>query len=208
MGAIPTSQLPGHKQIHERVISALERCQESQDIDFKESVPWPGIQWRITKTALAMGNLRDGGIIVVGVSERDNKWTLSGISNLELITYDPDIVIDQVNAYVSPHVDLDVVSVEHDGKVFLAIRVREFSDTPLVCKRNGPKGSDLLEGAVYVRPPGMARTTRITNAAQMTELLELAGEKRARRILEISRRIGLAPSQTIADLFDQELGDL
>ena len=139
MGAIPSSQLPGHKQTHDRVISALERCQESQDIDFKESVKWPAIRWRMTRTVLGMGNLRDGGIIIIGVSERGNTWTLAGMTNLDLIRYDPDIVLDQINSYVSPHVDMDIVSVEYNGKMFLAIRAQEFPNTPLVCKKNGPR---------------------------------------------------------------------
>jgi hypothetical protein len=156
-----------------------------------------------------MGNLRDGGIIIIGASERQKKWTLTGMSSAVLNTYDPDIVINHVNAYVSLHVDLDVVSVEYQpGKIFLAIRAQEFGATPLVCKKNGPNGTDLLEGAVYIRTPGMARTTRVTNASQMHDLLELAAEKRARRILETFRRIGLEPTVTTADLFDKELGDL
>jgi hypothetical protein len=156
-----------------------------------------------------MGNLRDGGIIVVGVSQRDKKWKLTGISGSNLATYDPDIIIDKVNAYVSPHVDLDIVTVKYrNGKLVLAVQVRVFSDTPLVCKKNGPNDTGLSEGAVYVRPPGMPRTTRVTNAAQMHDLLELAAEKRARRILEVSRRGGLVPGSTGFELFDKELGGL
>jgi hypothetical protein len=39
MGAIPTSDLPGHQLLHARVVNALDRCQESQGIDLKESAP-------------------------------------------------------------------------------------------------------------------------------------------------------------------------
>lgn len=46
---------------------------------------------------------------------------------------------------------------------------------------------------VYVRPPGQPRTERVRWAQQMHDLLESAAEKRARRILEISRRLGLTP---------------
>jgi predicted HTH transcriptional regulator len=209
MGAIPSSDLPGHKQIRERVVSALQRCQESQDIDFKESVRWPDIQWKVTKSALGMGNLRDGGIIIVGVSQRNGKWTVSGITNSHLQTYDPDVMVDQITKYVSPNVDLDIVTVEYDEKIFVAIRVREFTETPLVCKKSGPAGSDLLEGAIYIRPlAGRPRTTRIKNAGDLHDLLELAAEKRARRMLETSRRIGIVTPTPISDPFDDELGDL
>jgi len=156
-----------------------------------------------------MGNLRDGGIIIVGVSEDDDRWTLTGISNLDLIGYDPDEMMDQINAYVSPYVDVDIVSVEHEKNIFLAIRAREFAELPLVCKKNGPNNSDLVEGAVYVRPAaGRPRTTRITKAEEMRDLLELAAEKRARQMLETGRRIGQVDMQTTRDLFDKEIKDL
>jgi hypothetical protein len=209
MGAIPTSDMPGYKRLHDRIFNALGRCQESQGIDFKESAPWKSLKWRIICTALAMGNLRDGGIIVIGASEREQIWVLTGILQEHLETYDVDTVIDVVNKYASPHVDLDIVIVKYrNGKDFLAIQIREFADTPIVCKKNGPEGKRLFEGAVYIRPPGLARTTKIMNASQMHDLLELAAEKRARRLLEVSRRVGLVPASTSKEQFDKELDGL
>src|SRR5258708_25473458 len=111
-----------------------------------------------------MGNLRDGGLIIVGVAERDNQWVLTGIAADHLRTFDPDKIAEHVNAYVSPHADLDIVSIRHtDSLDYLGIYVREFRDTPLVCKKNGPSGSPIHEGRVYVRLPAPARTTVITN---------------------------------------------
>jgi hypothetical protein len=209
MGAIPTSDMPGHKQLHERVSSALDRCQESQGIDFKESAPWESLKWRIICTALAMGNLRDGGIIVIGASERELTWDLNGIEPDHLKTYNVDIIIDVINKYASPNVDLDIVIIKYgNGVDFLAIQIREFNDTPIVCKKNGLIGKNIVEGAVYVRPPGVAKTTRVMKASQMHDLLELAAEKRARRILEVSRRIGLEPRPTAKEHFDEELEGL
>jgi hypothetical protein len=209
MGAIPTSDMPGHKQLHERVVSALDRCQESQGIDFKESAPWESLKWRIIHTALAMGNLRDGGIVAIGASERGSIWELTGIKPEHLGTYDVDNIIDFINKYASPNVDLDIVLIKHgNGVDFLAIQIREFSDTPIVCKKNGPAGKSIMEGAVYVRPPGIAKTTRVMKASQMHDLLDLAAEKRARRILEVSRRIGLEPRPTAKEHFDEELEGL
>lgn len=201
--------MPGHSQLRERAVVALSRCQESQGVDFKESAPWSALQSRIIKTVLGMGNLRDGGIIVVGVSERGKTWELTGVSEVHLGTYDVDVMVAITNSYASPHVDLDIVTLQHsNGKTFLVIKANEFVDSPLVCKKNGPPESGLLEGCVYVRPAGIARTTRVTNAAQMHELLELAAEKRARRMLEVSRRIGLVPEHPLGQPFDDELEGL
>jgi hypothetical protein len=147
--------------------------------------------WSITRTSIALANLRDGGILVIGVAEREGVWVLEGIADAHLATYDADLIREKVNAYVSPHVDLDIVNVAHGDKSFLAIQVREFRETPVLCKKNGPNGVGLTEGRLYVRPAGAARTTAVTSAGQMHDLLELAAEKRARRLLEASRRIGL-----------------
>jgi hypothetical protein len=42
----------------------------------------------------------------------------------------------------------------------------------------------------------------------MQSLLELAAEKRARRILEVAHRIGLKASETSSQKFEDELGGL
>ena len=209
MGAIPTSDMPGHVRLHERVQNALDHCQETRSIDFKESQPWEALKWRIIKTSLAMGNLRDGGIIVIGASERNESWDLTGISTDHLETYDVDVLIDVINSYVSPYVDIDIVTFEYrNGEQFLAFQVREFKDSPLVCKKKSTDDESLVEGGVYIRPPGMARTTRVLNATQMHDLLELAAEKRARRMLEVSKRIGMVPGTSSEELFDDELEDI
>lgn len=114
-----------------------------------------------------------------------------------------------MNKYASPHVELDIALVKYtNGHEFLAIQAKEFLDTPLVCKKNGPTGEGIVQGGVYVRPPGVARTTRVVDAAQMHDLLELAAEKRARDILQISRRIGLVAKPVTSEQFDQELEGL
>lgn len=208
MCAFPTSDMPGHRRVHDRVIGALDICQEGQGIDFKESAPWDSLKWRIIKTVLAMGNLRDGGIIVIGASEREQTWVLSGITPDHLVTFDVDNIIDAANSYASPHIDLDIALVQYNGQQFLAIQVNEFDNTLIVCKKNGPAGTGIVEGAVYVRPPGIAKTTRVMNASQMHDMLELAAEKRARRILETARRVGLTARPAEAERFDDELEGL
>lgn len=205
--AIPTSDLPGHRALRERVQAALETCIESQSVDFKASAPWEALQHKLIRTALAMANLRDGGVVIVGVGESGERWDLTGISDEHLMTFDVDKVVDAVHRYASPAVDVAIVLIPHDGRNFLAMQVFEFVDTPIVCRRDGPPGSSLKQGCVYVRPPGLARTTEVRSADQMHDLLELAAEKRARRILETARRLGMEPTHP-SKSFDDELGGL
>jgi len=209
MGAIPSSDMPGHKGLHERVCTALDLCQESEGVDFKESAPWETLKWKVIRTLMAMGNLRDGGVIIIGASERGTKWDLTGISVQDLATYDVDVMIGQVNAYASPDMEIDVVTVRYRNDAnFLAVRAKEFRDTPFVCKKRGPDGVGLAPGTIYVRPGGVPRTDPVTSAEQLRELLDLAAEKRARRMLESSRRVGMVPGSLSSDRFNEELGGL
>lgn len=210
MGAIPTSDMPGHKKLHDRVHNALDLCQESKGVDFKESASWNELKWQLIRTIIAMGNLRDGGIIVIGASERGDTWDLTGIKDTHLGTFDIDDIIDAITKYASPPIKIEIVLVNYrNGRNFLAIQVHEFSDTPFVCKNNGPDSyKKLRTGDFFVRPAGKPRTTKITSVDDMHDLLELAAEKRARRILEVAHRIGLKPSESDIQRFDEELGGL
>lgn len=209
MSPLPASNLPGHARLHERATLGLDRCQESEDTEFKEPGTWDDLKWRITNAALGMGNLREGGVVLVGVSERSQNWELIGLTDTQLFTFEPDLISSHVSAYVSPEVDIDIVLVTHtDSKKYVAIHIREFRDSPLVCKKNGPANSGIVEGRVYVRLGSPPRTTIITNATQMHQLLELAAEKRARRILEVSSRIGMKPAAAAAQRYNDELAGL
>ncbi len=205
--AIPTSDMPGHRALQDRVFAALDTCIETQSIDFKESAPWQALEYKIIRTSLAMANLRDGGVIVIGASEREQTWELTGISETDLATYVVDDVVDATHRYASPSVAVEIVLVPYrNDRKFLAINVREFAETPIVCRRDGPSQIGLKQGSLYIRPTGVARTSEVRTAEQMHDLLELAAEKRARRILETSRRIGLEPQ--LGKPFDDELGGL
>ena len=214
MASIPRTDTPGYRQLHERVENALDRLQEAPDIEFKESAPWKTLKWKIIKTALAMGNLRDGGILIVGVSQRAGQQPLAGIGETDLATYDPDTIADQVGSYISPGVEFALAQAPYREKDYLAFEFQEFREIPLVCKQNGPDGEGLEAGVVYVRPrEGRPRSTKVTDAGQMRELLDLAADKAARRIIERGIRAGLefpagARPLTVIEQFERELEGL
>ncbi len=107
--AIPDSSLPGHAALHARVAHALDRCLEEMDVDFKQSAPWPDLKTRIIPSAQAMGNLRDGGLIIVGLAESGPSWLPTGIDSEHLKTFqDVDNIRAQINSYSSPPVHVEV----------------------------------------------------------------------------------------------------
>lgn len=212
MSALPSSDMPGHLRLHQRVYDGLDRCQEHQSIDFKESADWDTLKWHIARTSMAMANLRDGGIIVVGVSERGESWELTGISSEHLSTYDFDNISDFIAKYSSIPLELDVVVVRYrDSKNYLAIQISEFLHLPCICKRNSSNDAKaFIKGDILIRPPGKPQTKKAEDADEIRDLVELAAEKRARQIIEAAGRIGLAgsPGPSIDEFLDKELEDL
>jgi hypothetical protein len=94
----------------------------------------------------------------------------------------------------------------------LVLEFHEFDEVPFVCKMDGP---EVAAGAVYIRPAaGRPRTERIQSAEDMRDLLSVAAERQARRIVEQARRLGLLEGGVpqIVDLealqYDSELGEL
>jgi hypothetical protein len=203
--------MSGYADLKGRITLALSRCQEQPWLDFKESQPWQVLRWRLLKTIMGMANLRDGGLIVVGVAEKGTSWELTGIEAAHLDTFDYDDIIDQLSKYASPQVNVDIVVHDHDGgKRYLAFHAHQFNDSPVVCRNNSPddvKPKDrLAAGEIYVRPTtGKPQTVKVTDASRLHDLLELAAEFRARRMLEVGKRIGMVPGETAASLYDAEL---
>lgn len=210
--AFPTTQMSGYADLKGRIAIALSRCQEQPWLEFKESQPWQVLRWRLLKTIMGMANLRDGGLIVVGVAEDGTTWKLTGIDAGHLPTFDYDDIIDQLSKYASPQVIVDIVVHDHDdGKHYLAFHVHQFKDSPVVCRNNSPDDvkDRLAAGEVYVRPTtGKPQTVKVTDAARLHDLLELAAEFRARRMLEAGKRVGLVPTEAAASKYDAELSTI
>lgn len=212
--AFPTTQMSGYADLKGRIALALSRCQEQPWLDFKESQPWSVLRWRLLKTIMGMANIRDGGLILIGVAEKGTTWELTGIESAHLATFDYDDIIDQLSKYASPQVSVDIVLHDHDdGKRYLAFHVHQFNDSPVVCRNNSPddvKPKDrLAAGEVYVRPTtGKPQTVKVTDAARLHDLLDLAAEFRARRMLEIGKRVGLVPSESATKRYDAEFSTI
>tara|TARA_A100001391_G_scaffold203113_2_gene194598 strand:- start:966 stop:1391 length:426 start_codon:yes stop_codon:yes gene_type:complete len=68
--------MSGYADLNGRISLALSRCQEQPWLDFKESKPWFTLRWRMLKTIMGMANLRDGGLILIGVGEKGTAWEL------------------------------------------------------------------------------------------------------------------------------------
>lgn len=205
---IPDSGLPGYDALRDRIDSALDALSEGRNIDFKESQPYETLKLKLIKAALAMPNVRNGGLVIIGVSERNDQWSPEGIHPAHLATYDVDTLLDQIHKFASPEVRVSVVIHRREARDYLVLAMHEIEANVVVCRRNGPEKSGIEMGRVYTRPAGKAQSRAVESAEEMREVTDLAAEKKARHIIAVSERIGMVTTEAADSRFDAELGDL
>lgn len=164
---------------------------------------------KLTKTILAMSNIRDGGTIIMGVREVANgTFEMAGVSPEHDGQLVYDDIADWVASHADPYVRFSMERLDCDRMRFVVFKVDEFEDMPVLCKKafNG----ELKNGALYVRSRRKPETVEVDNSTDMRDILELAVDKRLR---EFSRRLSLVvptaaqPNQTDDENYDREAGD-
>ncbi len=205
--------MPFDRQVVEqRARAFIDSPAELTHIEYKRDVDFTSLQFRFVKTAMAMANLRDGGTIIVGVSQdMQRQFVADGITAANQATFVQETVYEFVNRYASPPVELRVLAISHNGKRFIVIDVQPFERIPVVCSRNSPNGTapsdELREGDFFVRVGSpQVGTQRVKSAAMMHEVLEFAVIRRLSEVQRIQR--GAASSGTSQKTFDDEVGDL
>lgn len=164
---------------------------------------------KVTRAALGLGNMRDGGHIVIGLDSDKLAELEPGLSPAELASWlSYDDVARKLAEYADPALRFDVAErTLSSGAKIAVIQVMEFADQPHICSR--AYDSVLRKGAVYIRPRKVPETSEVADSFEMRELLDLATEKALRRYIETSRRAGLllgsaAPSPSAGELFEAE----
>jgi hypothetical protein len=176
----------------------IEGAGETPGLDFKAAGPWEVD--RLVKDVLAMSNVRDGGHIVVGIAE---PFVREGVSAEVRATYSIEIMRDQMAGYADPRVDFSVqFPKDRDGRQYVVIRVNEFADLPVICRRDG---RDVRSGTLYYRNRNRRiESAAIANAHELREVLTLAAVKMMRGFADH----GLRVDETAAAKLDEELGGL
>ena len=150
-----------------------------------------------------MANLRDGGHIVLGVARQmDDTYLPAGMQG----DHHDSFVQDDLSAYFSEYADpyIEVTLIKHifDGKSFCILRVGEFTELPVVCKRDGAE--KLRRGATYIRSRRIPETVEVPSQVEMREILDLAVEKRSRAFTRQAERMGFV-HQSQPDQFVEQL---
>lgn len=172
---------------------------EDRRREYKAPMPWTDelSRAKITKAILAMSNIKDGGVIVVGMRElEDETFSPDGLSDADASTFTHDDIAGYVKDYADPYVEFTVRQITCDGKRFACIQVKEFDESPVVCKRDG---RGLEKGRIYTRPRTKNESAPVSSYAEMRDILDMATDKAVRKQWSRLPCGGLMPSPPSVD---------
>lgn len=158
---------------------------------------------KVARAALSLGNLRDGGYVVIGIDDADPASLGPGLANGDLdswLSYDD--VARALAEYSDPplHFHLDALTLSSGARVAM-LAVSEFQDIPHLCAK--AYEPTLRKGALYVRTRKLPETAEVASSVEMRDLLDLATEKALRSYVETAQRAGVKLAvATPADLLD------
>ncbi|MEU1899322.1 RNA-binding domain-containing protein [Nocardiopsis dassonvillei] len=182
-----------HMTTSEEIERHLEQGYERRSFEVKG----PGLRTdkhylaKVVRAVMAMGNLRDGGLICLGVDDNRIAEMQPGLDPQHLAQWSNyDDVSAAFSAYSDPPVAFDLHRLRlSNGVEVVVIAVREFEREPHVCKRGYQDA--LKQGHTYVRPRGKPESVPVPSSVEMRELLELAIDKGVREFMRRAGAVGV-----------------
>ena len=192
-------------------IEALLGIGEFRNLDFKASHELDkNAKIEITKDLMAFANTPDGGRIIIGVKENKSdpngkRFELTGMETVHLSTWTHDKLADTAKNFADPYVEFEFETVPVNGSVCVVIRIQEFQDIPVICKRNF--GATLRCGAIYTRTCGKRESAEVQSQTEVREILNMATEKNVRKFIGTAMKVGLplVIGPTDSDKFNKQL---
>ena len=170
---------------------------------------------RVVRATMAMGNLRDGGQVCLGIDNNQMAAMQPGLAPAEVAEWsDYDNVSDQVAKYSEPPVAFHLHHFTlSSGANVVVLDVEEFDTDLHICKKDYP--GVLQAGQTYVRPRGKPQSSQVPSLVDMRDLHNLAIDKGVREYFRRSEYAGApftlatAPTPEQQDLaaFDAEAAE-
>lgn len=177
----------------------IEGAAETPHLDFKKSCMW---SLSYARDIMAMSNLQDGGHVVIGIGE-GQPLVREGLDPRTDASYDIERMRDQMSAFSDPHVQFEVFHPkDDDGKQYVVIRVHEFREIPVICRKDG---ADTKAATIYYRNSNRrVESAAISNYHDLRTLLDLAAAK----LMGKYRNLGFEVDDSLREKLDEELSGL
>lgn len=185
----------------EQFADFLSLLYEPRRIEFKGALPRTDGRFfaRVARACLGMANLRDGGLVIIGVDEQNGTFSASGLTPSDLASWQAyDDVSSGLASFADPMIRFELSTNHNEGRAFITIEVKEFDEVPIVCKKDSsfPDAKNrhfevTRAGVCYVRSLRRTETSAIPTQTEMREVLDLAIEKGVRRFVTRAHAVGL-----------------
>lgn len=192
----------------------VQHRKEERYLEYKRSMVWTddNTKVKIAKAMMAMSNLRNGGVIVIGMKETNRGvWEPETMMPEQVASFTQDDIAQWVNDYAIPAVQFTVEPLLLDGENFVIIQVREFDSFPTICRKPKPLGGRevLKKGAIYYRSNLKNESAPISSDQDMRELIELAVRKGVAQRITYLQELGFvatfpAPQRDDAVKYERE----
>lgn len=141
---------------------------------------------RVVRADMAMGNLRDGGQICLGIDDKRIAQMEPGLTDTQVEEWTNfDNVCDKLAKYSDPPVSFHLNRLTvGSGSEVVVLEVEEFESDLHICKKDHP--NVLQAGQTYVRPRGKPQSTQVPSLVDMRDLHNLAIDKGVREFVRRS----------------------
>jgi hypothetical protein len=121
-------------------------------------------------------------------------------------------VASYVAEYADPYVKILLEKADLHGKKFIIIRVSEFDEVPVICKKDSSTDKEkdriLTRGRMYTRTRRIPESAMVMNETEIREILVMAVDNGIRKYLESQARIeiqlvGIQSAQTTGESDDE-----
>lgn len=198
--------------IKQNLIELVLHGSEERNLEYKTSISWHDntTKEKVIKLAISMANIKDGGFLILGVDEiKNGVFEPNGMKKEHWDSFNQDNVMEYVNEYADPYIELKVDKFDYKSKLFIVIQIQEFEELPVVCKKNGLK---LKRGEIYIRPRRKFESVLVPSQTEMREILEMAVDKKTRKYREKLFKLGLIHIPSVLhddkEEFNEQLGEL
>lgn len=178
---------------------------EERYLEYKRSMIWTGndtTKVKIAKAMMAMANLRNGGVIVIGMQETSRGvWTPEVMTPQQISSFTLDDVSQWVNDYATPAIQFSIRAFALNSNHFVILQVQEFNTSPVICRKQKISGGEAIEaGVIYYRSNRKIESAPISSDEDLRELVGLAIDKGISRHVSRLHKLGLIPIESTKQL--------
>lgn len=196
--------------IEAKIQEILQGNAESLNTEFKATFDFNINVWakeRLIRSVLAMSNTRDGGYVIIGITEKEDKdLDFTGVENSHLAIFRLKVedFKTKIESFSSSPVNYEIGVGSYKKKNYIIISVSEFSLNPSICRRNGEyKDKTLEEGAIYIRTlKDKPSSVKLSNPVDIQDFLDRITDK---QITNLHKRGWKHETENIINKSDKSL---